>query len=50
MPQQGQELREADGVTAIMPPSEVRPVGLGRFADPEAGGEGHSFFLRESDV
>lgn len=47
MPKQYTELHQADLVAAIMPPSEVRPVGLGGEAEPEFAMEGDrgSFFL-----
>lgn len=45
-PQQGHVADESDVVAAVMPPSEVRPIGFGRCGDPEVVCEGGSFFLR----
>jgi hypothetical protein len=47
VPQQHPELHQADLVAAIMPPSEVRPVGLGGETEPQFAMEGDrgSFFL-----
>lgn len=47
VPQQRHEPCQPDVVASIMPPSEVRPVALGRRADPQLLPERqHSFFLR----
>ena len=48
VPEQHPELHQADLVAAIMPPSEVRPVGLGGETEPEFAmeGDGGSFFYK----
>ncbi len=51
VPEQHPELHQADLVAAIMPPSEVRPVGLGGEAEPEFAmeGDGGSFFYSDEE-
>lgn len=49
MPEQKDGANQSEAMAAVMPPSEVRPVGFGRGGDPHAVAERESFFLLESD-
>ena len=45
MPEQDDPPDEGEVVTAIMPPSEIRPIGSGAFRQPKLVREANAFFL-----